>query len=474
MSTTEQAKPKPPTRVRAQVVVGSVTESERTTSDGTAYWATRAQYYSPADGSRIGKTFSSLTYGTRRKARAAADDWLGAERKAMAAGTWVDPRRPAAPDLSRITVAEVAEQWASTWQRRKLGAKTIEGYRNLLDGRVLPYWGSKRVGDITSQQVNVWVDGLCDEAPRPGNHKVKTGTKLHPTTIKRSYAVLRSVLKQAVVLGYIERNPANRDAIVLPSARHHAKVGMAMTWSDLRKLNDGLPEHWRTPVALTLLTGLRASELWGLTRADWNPDQGTIRVAQTLAYVGGKHQAAPAKTEASQRTLGVPEDLHAAITALATGPGVMRKGGKSTPADQRGYPAIARDASDEPQLVYVQDPDDPRRLLFTTPTGQVVKHADFYRRTFRPTVTSLFPVDHKLHRFRFHDLRHSHGTNVLYATNNAVEVMKRLGHSQIGITVNLYGRHADEAQDKLLTARIGEAWDGKDELAAKRAEKAVA
>ncbi len=126
------------------------------------------------------------------------------------------------------------------------------------------------------------------------------------------------------------------------------------------------------------------------------------------------------------------------------------------------------------ELRYVQDPDDKRRLLFTMPTGQPVQHTDFYRRQFRPVVKALFPADHKLHAFRFHDLRHSAGTNLLYMTDNATEVMKRLGHSQISITVDLYGRHSDEAKDKLLTSRIGAAWDGADELAAKRAEKAVA
>jgi hypothetical protein len=60
---------------------------------------------------------------------------------------------------------------------------------------------------------------------------------------------------------------------------------------------------------------------------------------------------------------------------------------------------------------------------------------------------------------------------VLYETDNPVLVQKRLRHSQLSITVDLYGRHADEAHDRLLASRIDAAWSG-DELAKRRAKKA--
>jgi hypothetical protein len=42
------------------------------------------------------------------------------------------------------------------------------------------------------------------------------------------------------------------------------------------------------------------------------------------------------------------------------------------------------EAGPEPELSYLEDPDDPRRLLFTTPAGHAASHGNFYRRVYRP------------------------------------------------------------------------------------------
>lgn len=474
--TTTTPKPLLPAKPRAQVVVGSVSERARVRKDGTAYVVYRAQYYSP-DAAKIERTFSSLSYGTKRKAKSAAHDWLAKQRATIAAGTWVDPRLPSAPDPSRITVAEVADEWKATWERRRLRVKTRAGYRNILATHVLPRWGSTPVGQITSRGVNEWIGELEQSSAKPGkNHTAAKAKKrpLHPTTVASIYGVLRLTLRHAVGQGYIATNPCSRDAITLPSKRRRPgrrSVGKALTWGELRQLKDALPEEWRTPVALAVVTGLRAAELWGLTREDWDAEAATITVRHTLSDTTGGLLAAPTKTEASERTISVPQSLHAALTAAASAPG-RALGDKPLPrgGDAKGYAAIVEDDDGEAELAYVPDADDPRRLLFTLPTGHPVRHNNFYRRVYRPIVDGLWPEGHKLHGARFHDLRHSHATNLLITTNSPTAVQKRMGHSQLSITTDLYGRHTHDAWDRLLADEIGAAWDG-DELAAKRSQR---
>lgn len=475
MTATSDPKPKPPNRRRkAQVFDGSVSERPRTRADGSTYVVFRGQFYDPMNTTaKVERTFSSVSYGTPLKAQRAAEKWLAKQRDDWQNGKWINPSTPAPVDLGAITVAQVADEWAATWDLRPLGKKTQAGYRALLDGRVLPYWGKKRVGSIKRADVQAWVNELRKSAPNPGNnHKTRKGAKLHPTTVRRAYAVLQLTLRHAVRASYIESNPCNGEAIELPSTRRAGvkSVGMALTWDQLRELVNATPEQWRTPVALCILTGVRSSELWGLAVRDWDPEAGTITVRQTLAYILGEHVAAPAKTEASEAAVSVPESLHAALTAAATAPGVARKSGRR--GQPRGYPAMVH-TDEGVELQYVTDPDDNRRLLFTLPSGAPVSHNNFYRRVFRPTVAQLWPEGHKLSAMRFHDLRHSHAVNVLYDTDNPVLVQKRMRHSQLAITVNLYGRHADAARDALLAGRIDDAWSGTDELAAKRAEKAA-
>jgi hypothetical protein len=57
-------------------------------------------------------------------------------------------------------------------------------------------------------------------------------------------------------------------------------------------------------------------------------------------------------------------------------------------------------------------------------------------------------------------------------TGDPMQVKKGMRHAQLSTTIDLYGRHADEAQDRLLTAAYDEWWSG-DELAAKRRQKAA-
>jgi integrase len=49
-----------------------------------------------------------------------------------------------------------------------------------------------------------------------------------------------------------------------------------------------------------------------------------------------------------------------------------------------------------------------------------------------------FVVDSGLPRIRFHDLRHAHATHLLMAGVHPKIASERLGHSKVGITLDLY------------------------------------
>jgi integrase len=153
--------------------------------------------------------------------------------------------------------------------------------------------------------------------------------------------------------------------------------------------------------------------------------------------------------------LFAPEPLPSLLTALAAAPGVRLRGVKR--GLPRGYPAVVA-GDGGPALAYVEDADDPRRLLFTTPTGHPVSHGNFYARVYRPTIARLWPEGHRLHRARFHDLRHSVATQRLDDGDTPTDVMKLLGHSQLATTTDLYGRHRQLAAAKQTAQRTAAAW----------------
>ncbi len=62
-----------------------------------------------------------------------------------------------------------------------------------------------------------------------------------------------------------------------------------------------------------------------------------------------------------------------------------------------------------------------------------------------------FIAGRKLKRVRFHDLRHSHATHMLAAGVHPKIASERLGHSKIGVTLDLYSHVLPGMQDVAAT-----------------------
>jgi integrase len=95
-----------------------------------------------------------------------------------------------------------------------------------------------------------------------------------------------------------------------------------------------------------------------------------------------------------------------------------------------------------------QDPE----LVFTTEVGTPVESSNLLRRSFFPLLTVA-----GLPRIRSYDLRHTAATLLLGQNINVKVVSEMLGHSQIAVTLDLYGhvtptmqRQAVEALDAVL------------------------
>ena len=62
-----------------------------------------------------------------------------------------------------------------------------------------------------------------------------------------------------------------------------------------------------------------------------------------------------------------------------------------------------------------------------------------------------------LPRVRFHDLRHAHATHMLAAGVHPKVASERLGHSRVGITLDLYS-HVLPGMQEDAAARVDEAF----------------
>lgn len=97
----------------------------------------------------------------------------------------------------------------------------------------------------------------------------------------------------------------------------------------------------------------------------------------------------------------------------------------------------------------------PDAFIFTMPTGAAVRHNNFYKRTFQPTVRVALPhhADYANRRgLRFHDLRHTCAAWLIAAGIHPYEIRKQLGHKDIRTTLNTYGHLFPSSADAVAGA----------------------
>jgi integrase len=359
-----------------------VNVNKRTYPDGRVAW--RARYPDPTRG---GKRQIERQFNTRRE----AEQWLTSQKAALQRGEHIDPR-----DNHRL-FEQVAEAWQATWL--DLEPKTRAGYQAILRRHVLPRWSGVRIGAVTPEAIQEWVNELAVDR--------------QPNTVRRIYSVLRAVLKVAVERRYLIANPC--DAVRLPRAAAVATgQRVILTANEVAALADAITPRYRVLIYTAAYTGMRAGELGALRRRDVDLLHGSLNVERALKDIGGKLIFGPTKT-AKARRVGVPQFL----------------------VDMLGEHLAALDGG-------------PDALVFTSPDGGPLRHHNMYLRHFKPAVRAALPPDK--HGLRFHDLRHTCASLLIAAGAHPKAIQEHLGHKDIQTTFNVYGHLLPSAQEALAAA----------------------
>ena len=217
------------------------------------------------------------------------------------------------------------------------------------------------------------------------------------------HRLLHKALAQAVKWQLLVRNPL--DAVEPPRAeRREMRALDENETATLLGLLGASRLHMAVMLAVT--TGLRRGEILGLRWSNVDLAKGTITVVQSLEQTKEGLRFKSPKTHRSRRSLALPA---IAIEAL-----------RSHRAKQARERLALGPAYDDHDLVC------PR-------PGGAPWPPDMFSTTFAASVRRS-----GMKLFRFHDLRHSHASQLLKAGVHPKVVSERLGHAGIGITLDTY------------------------------------
>ena len=273
-----------------------------------------------------------------------------------------------------------------------------EKYKSLLKNHILPVFGSFRLCDIGTEDIQAFL-----------NLKQEGG--LSWWTRNDLKGVISGVFTKATDWGYwTEKNPALRTSLG-PQKNKRKKYGL--TDDQIVALINALPPVVQLMVATDVSTGMRVSELCGLKWGSIDLSRGTVRVQET--FFRGKE--GETKTEKSHRTLAL---------------GIL------TPVFAATRPANAR-------------PDDYVFQLF----GKPLDDRDLLRRFVRPTAQELGLY---FEGFGWRTFRRLHVTAIQNGSDavNVFEAMAQAGHTRPETTMRYTLSQSGRREKAVL--RLQEKW----------------
>lgn len=367
----------------------------------------------------------SETYDLEADALRARDLFLGE----MAAGTYVR-------ETDLITGAFL-ERWLLDHHRRHIGQRAFDRDASIVRKHLIPALGSRPLAKLRPLDIEHY----------EANARRLDGRPLSASSISKHHWVLHSALESAVDWELIRRNPAAKVRCPRPEEEPSVRALDDGEKALVLAVTEGKSIHG--VVLLALATGMRRGEIIALRWADVDLDAGTISVRRTLQESKRGIAAKETTKGGKGRQIRIPDSTIAFL--------------RRHKADQNELRLFMRRSWHDNDLVFPQRAGELRRpSSITGGFARVVSPCSDCdepgQRTFGDLCTKK-PPKRKRHKerrcthaclddVRFHDLRHTHATDLLRAGVPVKVVSERLGHASITITLNTYAHVLPDMQDE--------------------------
>jgi integrase len=307
----------------------------------------------------------------------------------------------ATPPTGSPSVAEIGERLVRALEAQGRKASTLAAYESTLRAHLVPHFGDRAIHRITTEDVEAFVAG-------------ERAKGCAPKSIRNYLGILHSVLEFAKV----RPNPVT-DARK-PEAEDTDSDIRFLTEEELEAVLRAVPDDHLGPTDRALyltaaLTGLRQGELFALRWRDVDWTAARIRVRRSYARKRAGREAQFGRPKSKRSTRSVP--MHDRVGQ----------------ALERHYQTSGYQADDD--------------LVFCHPhTGGPLDHSKVLKR-FKDALESA-----KVRPLRFHDLRHTFGTQMAGAGVPMRTLQEWMGHRDIKTTM-IYADYQASDQERELVER---------------------
>lgn len=302
--------------------------------------------------------------------------------------------------VDRITVAQWLTQWTTDILPGRIDGDTLRDYKDHCTKRINPLIGHVQLEKLHPSHV----DRLYRDW-----HKSET---VSTSQASKAATVLTMALKDAARHRLIGTNPARE----IRKPKHKRQEMKCWTSAEVKRfLHANRSDPYYALYDLALNSGMRKGELFGLQWGDINFEDGFVTVSRSLKYRGGEFVLKEPKTARSKRRIDLP-------------------------------PATLKSLSEH--LKKQMASGLAAKPVFCGPRGAFQRPSNFDRRHFYKAIqrAGVQPI-------RFHDMRHTHASNLLADGAPVKDVSERLGHTSIVITIDYYG-HCMPGSQAGLASRL--------------------
>lgn len=353
--------------------------------------------YRDANGKQTSETFTTFK---------AAERFRNKVRRQRDEGFAIDPK------AGRISVQAYADQWLAIAQAKR--ANTYRLYETHMRLHIVPALGGRQLRAVTRDDVQKFVNGLS--------------LTLGPVTVRHVYKTLVALFRAALNLDrMVAVSPCV--GIVLPEVPD--RTVEVLTADEVRTVAARMPKRWRAAVLLAAGTGMRISEIAGLSwdRVDLNA--GTVTIDRQMS---AQQLLGPVKTRRSRRVVPMPAVVVEALRA-----------------HRKAFPPVVREVGD------VDGKTMHRAALVFIRRDGTPANADNIRKPFNRARDKVGLASSVC----FHVLRHTYASLLIAAGTHLTAIQERMGHASIKVTSDIYG-HLYPAEDDRTRKAIDDAFASDD------------